>query len=427
MNNQDAVYQACMEILRRELIPATGCTEPIALAYCAAKARSVLGCLPDRVDIEVSGNIIKNVKSVTVPNTGGLKGIPAAAAAGIVAGREDAALQVLSQVTEEQERAIAAFLAAVPISVTPMQNCDLLDIRVTVSKGGNSASVRINHAHDHIDSVILNGRELVSDHQAAVRDEAEALYGLLTVQNIFDFANAVDPEEVRPILDRQIECNTAIAREGMENRWGAGVGSILMDMGDGSARSRAMAMAAAGSDARMSGCEMPVVINSGSGNQGLTVSLPVIEYYRDSGLPREMLYRALIISNLCSIHAKHAIGKLSAYCGAVTAGSAAAAGVAYLRTRDFDAIAHTIVNSLAITSGIICDGAKPSCAGKIASAISAGLLGMEMYEHGSQFYGGDGIIAKGIENTLRNVGRLGAEGMRGTDETILDIMTRESR
>ena len=427
MNNQDAVYQACMEILRRELIPATGCTEPIALAYCAAKARSVLGCLPDRVDIEVSGNIIKNVKSVTVPNTGGLKGIPAAAAAGIVAGREDAALQVLSQVTEEQERAIAAFLAAVPISVTPMQNCDLLDIRVTVSKGGNSASVRINHAHDHIDSVILNGRELVSDHQAAVRDEAEALYGLLTVQNIFDFANAVDPEEVRPILDRQIECNTAIAREGMENRWGAGVGSILMDMGDGSARSRAMAMAAAGSDARMSGCEMPVVINSGSGNQGLTVSLPVIEYYRDSGLPREMLYRALIISNLCSIHAKHAIGKLSAYCGAVTAGSAAAAGVAYLRTRDFDAIAHTIVNSLAITSGIICDGAKPSCAGKIASAISAGLLGMEMYEHGSQFYGGDGIIAKGIENTLRNVGLLGAEGMRGTDETILDIMTRESR
>ena len=427
MNNQDAVYQACMEILRRELIPATGCTEPIALAYCAAKARSVLGCLPDRVDIEVSGNIIKNVKSVTVPNTGGLKGIPAAAAAGIVAGREEAALQVLSQVTEEQERAIAAFLAAVPISVTPMQNCDLLDIRVTVGKGGSSASVRINHAHDHIDSVILNGRELVSDHQAAVRDEAEALYDLLTVQNIFDFANAVDPEEVRPILDRQIECNTAIAREGMENRWGAGVGSILMDMGDGSARSRAMAMAAAGSDARMSGCEMPVVINSGSGNQGLTVSLPVIEYYRDSGLPREMLYRALIISNLCSIHAKHAIGKLSAYCGAVTAGSAAAAGVAYLRTRDFDAIAHTIVNSLAITSGIICDGAKPSCAGKIASAISAGLLGMEMYEHGSQFYGGDGIIAKGIENTLRNVGRLGAEGMRGTDETILDIMTRESR
>ena len=427
MNNQDAVYQACMEILRRELIPATGCTEPIALAYCAAKARSVLGCLPDRVDIEVSGNIIKNVKSVTVPNTGGLKGIPAAAAAGIVAGREEAALQVLSQVTEEQERAIAAFLAAVPISVTPMQNCDLLDIRVTVSKGGSTASVRINHAHDHIDSVILNGRELVSDHQAAVRDEAEALYGLLTVQNIFDFANAVDPEEVRPILDRQIECNTAIAREGMENRWGAGVGSILMDMGDGSARSRAMAMAAAGSDARMSGCEMPVVINSGSGNQGLTVSLPVIEYYRDSGLPREMLYRALIISNLCSIHAKHAIGKLSAYCGAVTAGSAAAAGVAYLKTRDFDAIAHTIVNSLAITSGIICDGAKPSCAGKIASAISAGLLGMEMYEHGSQFYGGDGIIAKGIENTLRNVGRLGAEGMRGTDETILDIMTRESR
>ena len=313
MNNQDAVYQACMEILRRELIPATGCTEPIALAYCAAKARSVLGCLPDRVDIEVSGNIIKNVKSVTVPNTGGLKGIPAAAAAGIVAGREDAALQVLSQVTEEQERAIAAFLAAVPISVTPMQNCDLLDIRVTVSKGGNSASVRINHAHDHIDSVILNDRELVSDHQAAIRDEAEALYDLLTVQNIFDFANAVDPEEVRPILDRQIECNTAIAREGMENRWGAGVGSILMDMGDGSARSRAMAMAAAGSDARMSGCEMPVVINSGSGNQGLTVSLPVIEYYRDSGLPREMLYRALIISNLCSIHAKHAIGKLSAY------------------------------------------------------------------------------------------------------------------
>lgn len=426
MNNQDAVYQACMEILRRELIPATGCTEPIALAYCAAKARSVLGCLPDRVDIEVSGNIIKNVKSVTVPNTGGLKGIPAAAAAGIVAGREDAALQVLSQVTEEQERAIAAFLAAVPISVTPMQNCDLLDIRVTVSKGGNSASVRINHAHDHIDSVILNDRELVSDHQAAVRDEAEALYDLLTVQNIFDFANAVDPEEVRPILDRQIECNTAIAREGMENRWGAGVGSILMNMGDGSARSRAMAMAAAGSDARMSGCEMPVVINSGSGNQGITVCVPVVEYAQYLNSSEEKLCRALVLSNLAALLQKRNIGSLSAFCGAVCAAAGAGCGIAYLEDQPFEVIAMAISNTLAIVGGIVCDGAKASCAGKIAESLDAAILGYSMAREGIAFQPGEGLVKSDVEKTILSVGRMGRIGMAPTDIEILNIMLEQN-
>ena len=244
------------------------------------------------------------------------------------------------------------------------------------------------------------------------------------MKDICAFADCLDTDDVRGVLDRQIECNAAIADEGLRSGCGAAIGNVLLGAYGTDVRVRARARAAAGSDARMSGCEMPVVINSGSGNQGLTVSLPVVEYAREYGKSRDALYRALAVANLCAIHQKTAIGKLSAYCGAVTAGSGAGAGIAYLLTGDYNAVAHTIVNALAIVSGIVCDGAKPSCAAKIASAVDAGILGFEMYRNGREFYGGDGILSKGIENTIRNVGELGRDGMRETDRKILQIMTQ---
>ena len=417
-------YGAYCAILREELIPATGCTEPIALAYCSAKARQTLGAMPEAVRVQVSGNIIKNVKSVTVPNTSGLKGISAAVAAGIVAGDASAGLEVIHQVTERQREEIRGFLERVPIGVEPLESAALLDMIVTVSGGGHEASVRITHSHTHIASIRLDGEARFQDDGSVDDGEETVDYSLLNIQDICAFADCLHTPDVAPVLDRQIEMNTAIAQEGLKNGWGADIGGVLQSVYGNDVRVRARVMAAAGSDARMSGCELPVVINSGSGNQGLTVSLPVIEYAREYGKTREELYRALAVANLASIHQKAAIGKLSAYCGAVTAGSGAGAGIAYLLTGDFETVAHTIVNALAIVSGIVCDGAKPSCAAKIASAVDAGILGYEMYRQGRQFYGGDGIISKGIENTIRNIGELGREGMRETDRKILQIMTR---
>lgn len=424
MYRNDDLYRAYCAILREELVPATGCTEPIALAYCAARARHALGCMPQRVRVEVSGNIIKNVKSVTVPNTGGQKGIRAAVAAGIAAGDESAGLEVLARVQQEDLEAAVRFAQETPIEVLPLEGGALLDMIVTVWGGGHEAAVRISHSHTHIVRITVDGRDVFSEDGSVESAEPTVDYGLLTVEDICAFADCLNPDDVREVLDRQIACNTAISEAGLKEGWGAAIGSVLLDTCGGDVRVRAKAAAAAGSDARMSGCEMPVVINSGSGNQGLTVSLPVVEYAREYGKSQDELYRALAVANLCAIHQKAAIGKLSAYCGAVTAGSGAGAGIAYLLTGDFKTVAHTIVNALAIVSGIVCDGAKPSCAAKIASAVDAGILGFEMYQRGHQFYGGDGILSKGIENTIRNVGELGRDGMRETDRKILQIMTR---
>ena len=328
MQRHDQQYQLYCAILRRELAPATGCTEPIALAYCAALARHTLGAMPQRVRVQVSGNIIKNVKSVTVPNTGGLKGIQAAVAAGVVAGNERAGLEVIHAVTPEKQREIAQFLAKTPIAVEPMENCALLDMIVTVYANGHEAGVRISHSHTHVARIERDGQALLCGDGAPLCEEAAPDYGALSVEGICEFASILDTEDVREVLDRQIACNTAIAAEGLKHRWGADIGNVLLETyGSGDVRIRARAMAAAGSDARMSGCEMPVVINSGSGNQGLTVSLPVIEYARAYHKSQDDLYRALAVSNLCAIHQKNAIGKLSAYCGAVTAGSAAGAAL----------------------------------------------------------------------------------------------------
>lgn len=423
MKKSDQRYQVYIDILKKELVPAMGCTEPVALAYCAAKARSVLGMLPTRVEIELSGNIIKNAKSVIVPNTGGEKGIETAAAIGILAGNADLELEVISHVTEEEKQAIIPYREQTQFILKQADSNLLLDIFVRVWNGDRSAAVRIVNTHTNIvyiekDGAVLLNRDILSEQPETGTD-----YALLTVEGIFDFAQSVEVEQIRSVLDRQIQYNTAISEEGLKQDYGANIGSVLLSTNCNDVKTRAKARAAAGSDARMGGCELPVVINSGSGNQGMTVSLPVIEYAETLHSDKEQLYRALALSNLIAIHLKTGIGYLSAYCGAVSAGAAAGAAIAYLQGGGYDDIAHTIVNALAITSGIVCDGAKPSCAAKIATAVDAGILGHDMYLHGQQFQGGDGVISEGVENTIQNIGRLGRDGMKETDKEILCIMT----
>jgi L-cysteine desulfidase len=424
MKDKERIFKAYETILNEELVPAMGCTEPIALAYCAAKARSVLGKRPERVLAQVSGNIIKNVKSVIVPNTNGAKGIEAAVAIGIVAGREDRLLEVLSEISDAQKEEFREYLRSTPIQVSQQKDGALLDMSVSVWSGSSCASVRIAGEHTNIvritkDDEILLERVL----ESGMDTEREERYGLLNVEDIYCFATEAELSQVEGVLRRQIEYNRAAAEEGLRGDYGANIGSVLLMSGEENVRIRAKAMAAAGSDARMNGSELPVVINSGSGNQGLTVSLPVMEYAKELGAGEEKLYRALALSNLIAIHLKRGIGPLSAYCGAVSAGVAAGAGIAYLKEGDYDTIAHTVVNGLAIASGMICDGAKASCAAKIAVAVEAGLLGYDMYRNGQQFYGGDGVVAKGVENTIRNISWIGSRGMKETDQEILNIMT----
>lgn len=422
MRREDVKYQAYIQILKEELIPAMGCTEPIALAYCAAKAREVLGTMPDKVLIEASGSIIKNVKSVIVPNTNHLKGIPAAATAGIIAGNPEKELQVISDVTAEDIVRMKEFLTSVPMEVRHIDHGLTFDIIVTLYHGFSYAKVRIVNYHTNVVLIEKDGKVILEAKVEGEKEDGLTDRTLLDTESIWDFANTVDVDDIREVIARQIACNTAIAEEGLRGDYGANIGSVLLKMEGDSVRTRAKAMAAAGSDARMNGCELPVIINSGSGNQGMTCSLPVIVYAKELNVTEEQLYRALVLSNLIAIHQKTGIGRLSAYCGAVCAGAAAGAGIAYLKTGDYEVMKHTVVNALAVVSGIVCDGAKASCAAKIASAVDAGILGFEMYQCGQEFRAGDGIVTKGIDATIRNVGRLGREGMRETNEEIIDIM-----
>ena len=418
---------AYLSILSEELVPATGCTEPIALAYAAARLRDILGVWPERIRAEVSGNIIKNVKSVVVPNSGGLKGIHAAIAAGVAAGDAGRILQVISDVPAERHKAIAAYSQSVPIEIVCADTPRILDIRLTGWAGEHSASVHIANSHSNIVREERDGEVLL---EKPVTDSAEDNLtdkSVLNVADILEFADTVDLEDAIPLLRRQIDCNTAIAEEGLQNDWGANIGSILLAEYPGDIKTEAKAWAAAGSDARMSGCELPVVILSGSGNQGITASVPVVRYARYLEVRQEKLYRALLVSDLVTIHQKSGIGRLSAYCGAVSAGVGAGAGIAYLLDGSYEAIAHTIVNAVAIISGTICDGAKPSCAAKIAASVDAGLLGYSMYKNHQEFKSGDGIVSKGVDNTIANIGVLAKEGMRQTDQTILSIMTERCK
>ncbi|WP_373131358.1 serine dehydratase subunit alpha family protein [Clostridium sp. M62/1] len=423
MEKSDIRYKTYVDILKRELLPAMGCTEPIAIAYCAARARALLGCIPDSVLIEASGNIIKNVKSVIVPNTNGAKGIEAAAAAGIITGKEELKLEVLSQVTDEEKEKLAAYLKTASIYVRPADSPFILDVSVTVKKDGSQAKARIINEHTNIVLLEKDGEVLYQGELSEQASTDMPDYSLLTVEGIVDFSDTADLSDVRELLDRQIAYNTAISQEGLRGSYGANIGKVLLKEYGTDVKNRAKAAAAAGSDARMNGCEMPVVILSGSGNQGITASLPVIEYAKEWNCSEEKLYRALLVSDLITLHQKTGIGRLSAYCGAVSAGAGAGAGIAYLAGGGFEEIAHTLVNAIAITSGIICDGAKASCAAKIAASVDAGILGWNMYRNGQQFYGGDGVVSKGVENTIRNIGRLGKDGMRETDKEIIRIMT----
>ena len=421
------IKNAYISILREELMPATGCTEPIALAYAAARLRDVLGTAPERIRAEVSGNMIKNVKSVVVPNTGGKKGIPAAIAAGVVAGDAEKVLQVIAAVPEEKHKDIAAYVEDVPIEVVCADTTRMLDIRLIGWAGEHTALVHIANSHSNIVREEKDGAVLL---EKPVTDSAEDNLtdkSVLKVADILEFANTVDLSEVSELLEQQLSCNTAIAEEGLKNSWGANIGAILLRDYPSDIKTEAKAWAAAGSDARMSGCEMPVVILSGSGNQGITASVPLARYAKHLGVSRETLYRALLVSDLVTVHQKSGIGRLSAYCGAVSAGVGAGAGIAYLLDGSFEAVAHTIVNAVAIISGTICDGAKPSCAAKIAASVDAGILGYHMYHGGQEFKGGDGIVTKGVDDTIANIGILAKEGMRQTDRTILEIMTERCR
>lgn len=426
----DAVsYQDYVNILKEELVPAMGCTEPIAIAYAAAVLRETLGRPAERMEVEASGNIIKNVKSVFVPGTGGLRGIPAAAAAGMAAGDPSLDLEVLSQIGEAEQARIREYLAYTPITVKLADSPLIFDILVRAWAGEDSALVRIANYHTHIVRIEKNGAVLKDLPVHAAAEEGLTDKSVLSVRGILEFAREADLSDVEETLSRQIRFNTAIAQEGLRGDYGANIGQVLLSAYGDDVKIRAKAMAAAGSDARMNGCGLPVVIVSGSGNQGLTASLPVIEYAKELGADQETLYRALLVSDLITIHLKAEIGRLSAYCGAVSAGCGSGAGIAYLYGKDkpeealLKDVSHTIVNSLAVVSGMVCDGAKASCAAKIASAVDAGILGFTMYQQGQQFRGGDGIISKGVEETIHNIGLLATQGMRETDREILDIMT----
>lgn len=427
MLSSDPRYGNYLKILQEELVPATGCTEPIAIAYGAAKARELLGVLPESVLVEASGNIIKNVKSVVVPNTNSLKGIEAAAAAGIVAGQSDKILEVISEVTPAQRAEIRVYLADHPIVVKPAEGDKVFDILITLRAGNNHVKLRISDYHTHIVYIEKNGEVLFQSGEVLSDSARDMLTdrSCLSVEGVLDFASTCNLEDVRALIERQIDCNYAIAEEGMRHSWGANIGSVLKEHYGVGIYSRARYMAAAGSDARMSGCEMPVIIVSGSGNQGITASVPVVEYAKELNVSRDQMVRAVLLSDLLTIHLKTGIGRLSAYCGAVSAGCSAGAAIAYLHGGGFREIAHTLVNSLAIVSGMICDGAKASCAAKISAAVDAGLVGYSMFRSGQQFRGGDGIVTKGVEETIRNIGRLGRLGMRETDREIIRIMTNQ--
>ncbi|MVM53494.1 serine dehydratase subunit alpha family protein [Gordonibacter urolithinfaciens] len=434
MERTDERYGAYVSILEEELIAAMGCTEPIAIALAAARARELLGAEPTRVHVAASGSIIKNAKSVVVPHTGGLKGIEAAAAAGIVAGEAGRSLEVIADVSPTDVEDVVAYLGRTPITVERADSGLDFDIvvRAFAGEGAKAAAsaparstlVRIADFHTNIvreerDGEVLRDAAPTSEGGAA---EGMTDRGLLSMAGIWDFAMTVDVDDVRELLDRQIACNGAVVDEGLAGDWGANIGSVMLGAYGDDVKVRACACAAAASDARMSGCELPVVINSGSGNQGITVSVPLIVYARELGSSDEQLYRALVLSNLVAIHQKTGIGRLSAFCGAVCAGAAAGAGIAYLDGGGYKEACHAVVNALSIVAGMVCDGAKPSCAGKIAFSVNAGILGYVMYRDGQQFYGGDGIVKKGVENTIDSIARLGRDGMRATNDEIIRIM-----
>ena len=418
------IKDAYIAILNEELVPAMGCTEPIAIAFASSILSDVLGDVPEEITAHFSGNIIKNVKSVIVPCTGGKHGIASAIAAGIASSRPDKRLEVLNVLNDNAGQAVDNILAKCKITIQEIPSGCSFELEIVGKSKSDIATVKIVGAHTNVTEVKKNDIDLTKKY--SLGEVIENTYyradrSCLNVQDIVEFADTVDISEVEDLLTKQLEMNMAIANEGLTNTWGASIGKLLME-GEQTLSRKARAYAAAGSDARMSGCELPVCIISGSGNQGITASVPVKIYADAMEVSKETLLRALLVSDLITIHQKNGIGCLSAYCGAVSAGVGAGAGICYLHGGRYYEIAHTLVNAVAIISGTICDGAKPSCAAKIAMAVEAGIIGFEMAKTGRQFLGGDGIVTKGVENTIRNVGRLARDGMTQTDREIISIM-----
>ena len=420
MNKEDSLYSIYVQILKEELVMAMGCTEPIAISYACAKATQVLDHLPDRIVVKASGSIIKNVKSVIVPHTNGLKGIEVAAAAGALYGDADAKLEVLSNASCDQIEELPEYVQNTNITVQHIEQGHVFDLEINVYYEQEHASVRIVDTHTNIVQIEKDWKVVFEDKTTSLEHKAD--HSALIMKQIWDFSQTVDIDDVKEILDRQIACNMAIANEGIHNSYGANIGHVILNMDSDCVKTKAKAYAAAGSDARMNGCELPVVINSGSGNQGITCCVPVVVYAKELNCTNEQLYRALVLSNLTAIYIKTGIGTLSAFCGAVSAGAAAGAGIAYLHDGTYEEIQHTIVNALAILSGTICDGAKASCAAKIASSIDAGIMGYYMYKNKQQFYAGDGIVAHSVDETIQNIGTLGSQGMLQTNDKIIEMM-----
>ena len=415
-------YESYIAILRHEMVPALGCTEPIAIAFTAAKARDALGRFPEHITAHLSGNIIKNAKSVIVPNSKGQRGIEIAAVLGCVGGDSKLNYEVLQTVTDADIERACELVNAGYCDTKLVEGKDNLYIRIEAVCGGESAVVTVEHEHTHVTEIVKNGEVVYSVNDADSPTDDAVDKTTLSVRGIYDFASELNLDDVRPLFERAIAMNTAISEEGLKGKYGESVGQLMMDLEGDHVEGRAAARAAAGSDARMNGCSMPVVINSGSGNQGMTVTLPVCEYARTWNKDHDTLLRALAVSNLISVHIKRHIGNLSAFCGAVSAGCGAACGIAWMDGCSYDQICMTITNTLCNVGGIVCDGAKSSCAAKIASAVNAGIFSYRMAKVNHVFQDGEGLVGSDIEQTIENIGRMGREGMHATDVEILNIM-----
>ncbi len=425
MKKHDMVYDTYVQILESELVPAMGCTEPIAVAFCAAKAMDALGMMPEKVDVKVSGNIIKNVKSVVVPNTDGAVGMEVAAAAGIAFGKSEKDLECIAEATEEDKERMRKLLKEAKFTVAPTYGKEVLEIIITLEANGHTSMARVIKSHANLVHLEKDGKVLfeAAEDNSAAETAHHPDKSLLNIKQIYEFAKTCDLADVKDLIMRQVECNTAISNEGLTNDWGASIGKSILEFKGDSLRFKAIAAAAAGSDARMSGCELPVIIVSGSGNQGITASMPVITYARELGKSEEEMIRALVMSDLVAIHEKTGIGALSAFCGAMCAGSGAGAGIAFLLGATEEEIEKVIITSLGQISGMVCDGAKPSCGSKIAAAVDCSIMAYEMLGKGRRLKGGDGILNDDVEKCIDNIGRVGRIGMAETDNVIQAIMT----
>ena len=411
-----------ISLLQKEMRPAFGCTEPIALAYAAAKAASVLDEFPNHIHARCSANIIKNVKSVVIPNSGGRKGLAAAAVLGAIVGHPERELEVLESATDENRKWLGTLLEANFCTVELAEGVDNLYIEITATTDEHTAVVRIENAHTNITYVSVDGN-VISETINEIK-EAESSTCPMTFDSIYEFAKAGDISGIIPSIKQQVEYNTAISNEGLSNDYGANIGRLLLlDDETPSLETKCKARAAAGSDARMSGCPLPVVICSGSGNQGLTVSMPIITTAEELDNTDEELYRSLVFANLLTLYVKSGIGKLSAYCGVVSAGIVSVAGIAFLKGDSKDIIEDTLVNGLVSLSGIVCDGAKPSCAGKIAISLDGAFMGYKQARLNKSYQKGDGLVAHSVDDTIKSIGVV-AQGMKETDVVILNEMLK---